>query len=333
MTLKPVDPSLPPSTVSALAEAAPELAIASDLDGPMRSAGAGGPAPRLVPAFGNGHSPFAGRTVLDTEARIAGERRWRSEPEDDSEYEGVMAEVYDLWFQQGEVFEDTEFFYEHVKAQDGPALDVGCGSGRLLIPFLQHGLDVEGLDASKDMLRQCEERAGAFGLSPRLHCQYMQDLDLPRSYHCIYIPFCSFQLLTNRADARKALERFHAHLVPGGKLLVTNYIPWKHMHAEHEWRLRRVARRPSDGASVLMHEATSCDRHQQIQTDWVRYEIYQHGKLAETYLRTLRMRWYHPHEFQLMAENAGFHGFRTYGDYTSEPANDEHGSIVFEAVR
>jgi SAM-dependent methyltransferase len=278
-------------------------------------------------------SPFAGRPVRDTEARYVGQTRWVTEPTNDSEYEGFVAEIYDAWFPSGEVYEDTEFFFRHVSAGGGPALDVGCGSGRLLIPFLENGLDVEGLDVSKDMLEQCRARGKEAGVEPQLHCQWMQQLELPRRYQCIYIPFCSFQLVLDRNDAQEALRRFHQHLVPGGKLLVTNYIPWGDMHARHEWRLRRTASRPRDGATVLMHEAIGVDRHQQIQTDWVRYEVYQRGKLVESYLRTLRMRWYLPHEFSLMTENAGFSSFGTYGDYTDEPANDEHASIVFEAIR
>ncbi len=277
-------------------------------------------------------SPFAGRPIVDTDGRRAGQLGWLTEPSDDYEYEGVVAEVYDLWFPPGEVFEDSDFFYRHVSACGGKALDVGCGSGRLLIPFLEAGLDVEGLDASQPMLDRAAARARELGLEPPpLHCQLMQDLELPRRYACIYIPFCSFQLVLDRAHALEALRRFHAHLAPGGKLLVTDYIPWSDLHADHTWKLRRVAVRPSDGATVMMHEATACDRHAQIQTDWVRYEVYQRGALTETHLRTLRMRWYHPYEFELLAERAGFRDVRTYGDYTDEPAHDGHTSIVFEA--
>lgn len=278
-------------------------------------------------------SPFAGRRPVDANSRRVGEHRWLNEPTDDYDYEGFLAEIYDLWFPPGETFEDTEFYYQHVSASGGKALDVGCGSGRLLVPFLEAGLDVEGLDLSKTMLETCRERLNALGLDTRLHAQAMQELDVPQRYHCIYVPFSSFQLLLDRGDARKALERFHAHLAPGGKLMVTVYVPWHDMHRDHQWKLRRVGVRPSDGATVMMHEATGCDRHQQIMTDWVKYELYQRGKLVETHSRTLRMRWYHPYEFELLSELAGFRGFRTYGDYTDEPANDEHCTIVYEATK
>ena len=67
-----------------------------------------------------------------------------------------------------------------------PALDLGCGSGRLLIPYLQAGLDVDGCDYSKDMLAQCQERAKKEGLFPKLYEQAMHELDLPRRYKTIY---------------------------------------------------------------------------------------------------------------------------------------------------
>lgn len=61
-----------------------------------------------------------------------------------------------------------------------PAVDVACGTGRLLIPFLREGLDVDGCDISRDMLALCDHKARTQGLSPRLYEQPMHDLDLPR---------------------------------------------------------------------------------------------------------------------------------------------------------
>ena len=36
---------------------------------------------------------------------------------------------------------------------DGPVLDVACGTGRILLPCLQAGVDIEGLDLFEPMLR------------------------------------------------------------------------------------------------------------------------------------------------------------------------------------
>ena len=78
------------------------------------------------------------------------------------------------------------YFQKLIETVGQPALDLGCGSGRLLLPMLRASLDVDGADYSKDMLAQCRQRAQAEDLSPLLYAQPMHELDLPRRYQTIY---------------------------------------------------------------------------------------------------------------------------------------------------
>jgi SAM-dependent methyltransferase len=79
-------------------------------------------------------------------------------------------------------------FYQAIIEQDGqPALDLACGTGRLLLPLLQVGLDVDGCDLSPDMLAQCRQQGARDGLTPTLYQQTMHALELPRPYRTIYI--------------------------------------------------------------------------------------------------------------------------------------------------
>jgi len=82
---------------------------------------------------------------------------------------------------------EIDYFRKFVEAGGQPALDVACGTGRLLIPYLRAGLDVDGCDLSDDMLSLCRARAEAEGLSPNLHKQPMHRLDLPRRYRTILV--------------------------------------------------------------------------------------------------------------------------------------------------
>jgi SAM-dependent methyltransferase len=118
-------------------------------------------------------------------------------------------------------------FYESAIRRHGePALDVACGTGRLLIPYLQAGLDVDGSDISADMLALCEESGRAMGLSPHLYQQAMHELDLPRRYRTIVV--CGgFGLGGSRVQDQEALRRFHSHLEPGGALLLDSYLPYE----------------------------------------------------------------------------------------------------------
>lgn len=248
----------------------------------------------------------------------------------DWDYSGLAAESYDLWF-GSEPYWDQAYFADCIRRNGGTALEIGCGTGRLLIPFVRDGLSVEGCDASEHMLAQCRQKASVIGVNPVLYQQHMQELDLPRRYHTLFIPACSFQILTTREEAFAALRRFRHHLEPGGDLLISLNVPWRDLSLDRQWRLRRSGVRPSDGAEVLIHEATQSDRLEQVQDIWYRFEVFQAGQLVETILRTHQLRWYPRHEFMLMLEFVGFQEVTVQSGYGPDHTNDPEADMIFSA--
>jgi len=129
---------------------------------------------------------------------------------------GLMAERWGEFITEAR---EAPFFLKEIARYGQPVLDVACGAGRLLLPILQAGIDIDGSDVSADMLQQCQKRANALGLSPHLYTQPMDALNLPRKYKTIYI--CdSFGLTGSREKDLEALRRCYAHLEEGGALLV-----------------------------------------------------------------------------------------------------------------
>jgi SAM-dependent methyltransferase len=250
----------------------------------------------------------------------------------DWDYRGLAAECYDLWFGD-EPFWDQVFFHDRIRHNRGMALEIACGTGRLLVPFLRDGLSVEGVDASAAMLAICRTKAAHVGVTPTLYQQLMQDLDLASRYCTLFIPACSFQILAERDEALEALRRFHRHLEPGGELLITLMVPWRDFGVERQWRLRRSGVRPSDGATVLIHEATSSDRVEQVQHIWMRHEVFHEGRLVQTQLRTHRLRWYHKHEFVMMLESVGFREIMVQCGYREQETVDPEADMIFSARR
>jgi SAM-dependent methyltransferase len=115
---------------------------------------------------------------------------------------------------------EIDYFRSFVEAGQ-PALDAACGTGRLLVPWVGAGLDVDGVDASADMIACCREAADRVGRSPDLYVQPLHRLDLPRRYRSIVV--CGgFGLGATRDQDLEGLRRLSAHLEPGG-LLALDY--------------------------------------------------------------------------------------------------------------
>ncbi len=131
------------------------------------------------------------------------------------------------WAEFNDEFRPHEipYFQRYIERDGEPALDVACGTGRLLIPYLRAGLDVDGCDVSADMVGLCREKAAREGLSPTLFVQAMHELDPARRYRTIFV--CgAFGLGSTRRQDLQALCRFHENLEPDGTLLVDIEVPY-----------------------------------------------------------------------------------------------------------
>lgn len=93
---------------------------------------------------------------------------------------GLVARCWVEFKQDGP---EIPYFQEKIRRFGQPALDLGCGTGRLLLHYLHAGLQVDGCDISGDMLAYCTEKARAAGYSPRLFQQAMHKLTLPDKYN------------------------------------------------------------------------------------------------------------------------------------------------------
>ena len=132
--------------------------------------------------------------------------------------------VADWWAEFNLDGPEIDYFGRFVAAGQ-PALDAGCGAGRLLVPWLQAGYDVDGCDVSADMVARCRARAEREGLNPTLLFQPLHELDPPRSYRTVVV--CGvFGIGSTRAQDEEALRRLYSALEPDGTLLLDNEVPW-----------------------------------------------------------------------------------------------------------
>lgn len=135
-------------------------------------------------------------------------------------YDGLLALAYDQYL-AGDDPGDLPFWRSFLAtASDGPALELGSGTGRVLLPLLAAGHAVEGLDGSADMLHRCREIATARGLAPVLHHGDMAAYTLGRRFRTIFSAVGTLSLLGAPGLLEAALACARAHLVPGGRIAV-----------------------------------------------------------------------------------------------------------------
>jgi SAM-dependent methyltransferase len=239
-------------------------------------------------------------------------------------YAGIVAETYDLLVTT-DAIGDADYFRAVIRDHGEPALELGCGTGRLLLDYVAEGLDVEGVDASPEMLSICRRKAKQRGLTAAAHRQAMQSLGLARRFRTLFIPAGSFMLVIDPTDAERALARFYAHLVPGGQLFIALEQPSGTMDPDRtrcdvEWRLRRQGIRSEDGATVRVLQRVHDDVSAQLRSSVLRYEVTLGGRTIGHHEATQTTRWYTPAEGCQLLERAGFAEAAARSGYTSRPA-------------
>ena len=223
-----------------------------------------------------------------------------------------------------------------------PALDLACGTGRLLVPLLRAGLDVDGCDVSPDMIERCREQAEREGLAPALHAQAMHELDLPRRYRTILV--CGgFGLGARRDDDREALRRIYEHLEPGGLLVLDNQVPyasrtWRRWPSESrgelpaEWSEYGDRERASDGSELaLASRLVALDPLDQHVTMQIRAGQWRDGELVAEEEHELHMTLYFTHELALLLEQTGFQEVTTRAGHEDRPPTAADEFVVFLA--
>ena len=138
-------------------------------------------------------------------------------------YDSFIAEFYD-YIPTVTVRHDLEFYVSVAREYGDPILELGCGTGRVLLPLAREGSNVAGLDISEAMLARCRAKLAGEKDEVRrrvqLQCGDMTDFDLDVTFRLIIIPFRPFQHLLEVEQQLACLRCAHRHLAPGGRLIL-----------------------------------------------------------------------------------------------------------------
>jgi SAM-dependent methyltransferase len=195
--------------------------------------------------------------------------------------------IADYWAKNNIAAPEVDAYRPYLRE---PVLDAGCGAGRLLGPWHDEGIDVDGCDASPDMVVHARRRAPAatVWVSP------LHELEPPRRYGTIVV--CGvFGLGTTRAQDEQAVVRLHDALLPGGTLVLDNE------EKPFRWRVRGW-NEPSEGEIALSNRVDAVDEADRCVHLTIRAQA---GTRVEEHRLTMRC-WYRDELVPLLERN-GLH--------------------------
>ncbi len=246
-------------------------------------------------------------------------------PEPDYEYHGMTAKTWDLFRGDTSQWEDRRFYLEIIHDSGQPVLDVGCGTGRLLLDYLSHDVDIDGVDISPEMLSLCRQKADSIGLKPALFEGDMETMHLPRQYQTILVPSSTFQLIVSPEHARLAIVNLYQHLQPRGTLVM----PFMLLHTqgdalEHDWQLNGEMPLPEEGSIIKRWSKVRFDPVSQLEHTEHRFDVIKDGVVvaSEYHQRSPATREYSQKQALDLFIQAGFVDLRIYKGFTHEQAID-----------
>lgn len=225
---------------------------------------------------------------------------------------------------------DIPLYLELARRARGPALELACGTGRVLIPLAREGIQATGVDSSTEMLERARQRVRAEGFDQRVELVQadMRTLDLGRQFVFAFVALDSFGLLVDRADQLRALECWRRHLVPTGALVID--VANGNLRGGDVQEQTTLERRETgpDGSSIAkwVHRRTSIAEQRDDLT--IIYDRTSADGIVHRVTRELAMRYFTRIELELLLERAGFAVDSVFGDYDLTPFDDESDRLI-----
>ena len=235
---------------------------------------------------------------------------------------------------------DVGFFVEMAQEANGPVLEVGCGTGRVLIPTARAGVDIVGLEASQPMLDRCRKNLENEPKDVQARVQLvhgdMRHFHIGREFALATTPFRSFQHIMSVDDQIAALRCIHSHLADGGRFVLDLFNPDLTRLADEEYLTYQDVEPEftmPDGRKVI-RTARNLARNlleQIVDIELAHHVTHPDGR-EEVLSERLQMRYFFRFEVEHLLARAGFSIDQLYADYDRSPfGSKEPGELIFVA--
>ena len=244
------------------------------------------------------------------------------------EYDRLDAALYD-YYSTG-VEGDVPFYVEEAQKASGPVLELGCGTGRILIPTAQAGVEITGLDRAPSMLTIARDKVARLDPAVRRRIQLvegdMRDFSLGRRFKLLTIPYRAFLHLMTGEDQRQALRCVRNHLEPDGRLILNIFDPRLEIIVAHFGSLGSALKmidefvHPDTGRKVVVWDTRQYQPETQtLEQYFIFEELDGEGQVVNKVYSRLALRYLHRYEMQYLLELCGYQVEALYGNFSRGP--------------
>ena len=223
-------------------------------------------------------------------------------------------------------FNDVPFYVAQASSPETSVLELGCGTGRVLVPLADCCGYIHGLDISEAMLSLCRGKLKEARIDADKACVEAADITdfaLDRRFDLIIAPYRVFQNLDTDEQVHGFFNCVRAHLSPAGSCILNAFNPWPRDKIVASYSVGdevSCCEVPCDGGRITWHER----RRKMSTSPFVIYpEIiirrYEDEVLVDEVVWRIPMRCYYPGEFESVVVEHGFEIINRWGGYANEP--------------
>jgi SAM-dependent methyltransferase len=254
------------------------------------------------------------------------------------EDEPFLAEYYDLVYERQR---DLEFYLDYSLRAGGTVLELGCGTGRVLIPTAGAGCPIVGLDLSQYMLARCREKLAS---QPRevqervlLIQGNMADFKLAKTFALVTTPFRPFQHLLSVEEQASCLACVNRHLAKGGRLILDVFHP-DPTKLSGPPTLEEKEDLPEltlpDGRKLRRtYRLTGFHRAEQYNDVELIYYVTHPDGRTKRFVQAFPMRYFYRYEIEHLLARTGFRVVELFGDYDQSPLANDSPEMIFVAEK
>jgi SAM-dependent methyltransferase len=238
--------------------------------------------------------------------------------------------LYDLEYR--DQHDDIDHYLDVARAHagDAPLLELGIGNGRIALPLARAGVAVDGVDGSRSMLHDLQERVAGepADVRARVSARYglFTTFEVERRYRLVTLPFNALHHCPDHRAVLALFDRVRAALTPDGVFALDCYLPDPALYRRdpNQTYEHRTFVDPRFGGALYSWERSWYDTL--AQTHHVIYAYQRPGRVAEEL--HLRLRMFYPAELFGLFDLGGFEPVQIAGEFDGRPLDGASMKVV-----